>query len=423
MTTRSTATDAPAAPRGRAIVAGGSLGGLNAALWLRAAGWDVEVFEREVGELSSRGAGIVLQPATVRYFVEHGGLDVEALSVGSRYLRWLHRDGSVRYEEEPCPYRFTAWNTLYRHYIAAFGREHYHLGEPLVGFDQDADSVTVRFATGREERADLLVCADGIGSVSRGLLLPDVAPSYAGYVGWRGLVDEPDASPLLRRQFVEACTYFQMSDSQLLGYPVPGHEGGTGEGERLLNWLWYRNVDAETELSELFTDIDGVRRGASVPPGFVQGRHLDELRRRAAAELPAAFAELVTQTREPFIQLILDLRSPRMAFGRIALMGDAAFAARPHAGAGTAKAADDGWALGQALRGVDPTDVAAALQRFEQRQRPVGEELVERAARAGDASQFGGSWDPADLSLRMSLTPPDDGYPRGRVHGGRSVST
>lgn len=426
MATQRTSGDSPDPPRGRAIVAGGSLGGLNAALWLRDAGWDVDVFERESGELSSRGAGIVLQPATIRYFVEHGDLDLDALSVGSTYLRWLHQDGTVRYEEEPCPYRFTAWNTLYRHYIDAFGRERYHLGEPLTGFDQDVDGVTVRFATGRQERADLLVCSDGIGSVSRELLDPEATPRYAGYVGWRGLIEEPRASALLRRHFVDACTYYQMHDSQLLGYPVPGHDGGTGEGQRLLNWLWYRNVTSGADLDDLLTDREGNQRGASVPPGHVQDRHTAELKERAAATLPEAFAELVNETEEPFIQLILDLRSRRMAFGRVALMGDAAFAARPHAGAGTAKAADDGWALGAALREAGPTDVAEALLTFERRQLPIGNELVDRAARAGDASQFGGTWDPADLSLRMSLTPPGDDYPQGVVHvddrTGRSVA-
>ncbi|HEV7534733.1 MAG TPA: FAD-dependent monooxygenase, partial [Acidimicrobiia bacterium] len=61
---------------GRAVVVGGSLGGLNAALWLADAGWDVEILERSRSPLEGRGAGIVLHPATVRYLVEHGGADL-----------------------------------------------------------------------------------------------------------------------------------------------------------------------------------------------------------------------------------------------------------------------------------------------------------------------------------------------------------
>jgi 2-polyprenyl-6-methoxyphenol hydroxylase-like FAD-dependent oxidoreductase len=57
----------------------------------------------------------------------------------------------------------------------------------------------------------------------------------------------------------------------------------------------------------------------------------------------------VTATSEPFVQAVFDIEVPRMAFGRVCLLGDAAFALRPHIAAGTAKAAADGWALAQAL--------------------------------------------------------------------------
>jgi 2,6-dihydroxypyridine 3-monooxygenase len=61
--------------------------------------------------------------------------------------------------------------------------------------------------------------------------------------------------------------------------------------------------------------------------------------------LAPPLAEVVTHVAEPFIQAIYDIEVSRMAFGRICLIGDAAFAVRPHAAAGTAKAAADGWAL------------------------------------------------------------------------------
>ncbi len=81
-----------------------------------------------------------------------------------------------------------------------------------------------------------------------------------------------------------------------------------------------------------------------------------------------------------------------MAFGRIALLGDAAFTARPHAAAGTAKAAADGWALHDALVSCE-LDVTAALQRWEPGQLELGRNLVERSRRIGQQSQFEGSWD------------------------------
>ena len=71
----------------RAVVVGGSVGGLTAALVLRDQGWDVRVFERSASTLTSRGAGIVVQPATIRYFLENRVVKVERVSTSVRSLR------------------------------------------------------------------------------------------------------------------------------------------------------------------------------------------------------------------------------------------------------------------------------------------------------------------------------------------------
>ena len=84
---------------------------------------------------------------------------------------------------------------------------------------------------------------------------------------------------------------------------------------------------------------------------------------------------------QPFLQPIYDLEMPRMAFGRVAVLGDAAFVARPHVGAGVAKAAGDALALAQALE--DHADTEAALRQFESLRIPFGEKIIERARRLG----------------------------------------
>ena len=85
--------------KGRALVVGGSMSGLLAALLLRRAGWDVDVFERVESELAGRGAGIVAQPdliATLRRL----GIDATDLGVeitdtqDPRFVR--PADGRVR---------------------------------------------------------------------------------------------------------------------------------------------------------------------------------------------------------------------------------------------------------------------------------------------------------------------------------------
>jgi 2,6-dihydroxypyridine 3-monooxygenase len=94
-----------------------------------------------------------------------------------------------------------------------------------------------------------------------------------------------------------------------------------------------------------------------------------------------------------------------MAFGRACLLGDAAFAVRPHAAAGTAKAAADGWALAAALTAADG-DVPAALASWERSQLALGQALLARCREIGDSSQSGGTFRPGDQRLIFGLYGP-----------------
>jgi 2,6-dihydroxypyridine 3-monooxygenase len=84
-----------------------------------------------------------------------------------------------------------------------------------------------------------------------------------------------------------------------------------------------------------------------------------------------------------------------MAFGRVCLIGDAAFALRPHVAAGTAKAAEDGWRLGDAIAACDH-DVPAALRRWEPGQLALGRRALARTREAGERSQLYNTWQVGD---------------------------
>ena len=362
------------------------------------------MFERSGSELYGYGAGIVLHEATVRYFRERTTISLDDISVPSRFLRYLDRDGSVVHEE-PSPYRFTAWSTLYRNLETIVGEERYHRGEALVGFGQDAEGVDLRFASGRTERSDLLVCADGILSTARHLLLPEVVPSYAGYVAWRGTVDEARLSSETVAALRDAITYGVIERSHILAYPIPNSEGTLEPRARLVNFVWYRNVPDGPGLEELMTDRSGFPRPISLHPGEVQDRYVSELGDAADALLPPPLAEMVVRAERPFVQVVVDVEVPRMAFGRVCLIGDAAFAARPHAAAGTAKAAENAWKLAEAVAEADG-DVVAALERWEPEQLELGRRLVARAREMGERSQLLGTWAPGNRTLRFGLYGP-----------------
>jgi 2,6-dihydroxypyridine 3-monooxygenase len=390
--------------RTRVAVIGGSLGGLTTALVLRDAGCDVTVYERSQIELSGLGAGIVVQEATVRFLVERLGMQLEDISVSASRLQYLGPDGAVTFER-PSPYRFTAWNTVYRALVGALGDDAYRRGHALVGFGRDDTGVDLRFANGHTDRVDLLACADGVASTARKRLMPEIDARYSGYVGWRGTVTE---SLLSRQTFdvlSDAITYGLAPRSHIVAYQIPSVAGGMGEGERLVNFVWYRNVAEGAELDELMTDRDGLARPLSLHPGIVQDRHVDAIRATASDVLSPPLAEMVVRTPQPFVQTIVDVEVPRMVFGRVCLLGDAAFTARPHAAAGTAKAAENGWTLASALIAADG-DIDAALAVWEPTQLELGRNLVARARDVGNRSQVHQTWVPGDPDLRFGLYGP-----------------
>ena len=188
-------------------------------------------------------------------------------------------------------------------------------------------------------------------------------------------------------------------------YPIPAVDGSLVRGDRQLNYVWYRNVAEGPVLDEMVTDLRGFTASVSVHPGQVQQRYVDRMRADAAELLPPAAAELIERTAEPYIQVVLDIAVRNMAFGRVALIGDAAFAARPHAAAGTAKAASDAWALADAL--ASEPDVPRALAAWEPARLALGNDLLSRVAAMGARSQFTSSWDPADPALHFGLYGPD----------------
>jgi 2,6-dihydroxypyridine 3-monooxygenase len=387
----------------RAVVIGGSIGGLTAALLLRSLGFTVEVYERSAAPLSGRGSGIVLQPDTVRWFTERSTQPLSGLNTSTHYVQYLNRDRGVDHREERV-HHYTAWGTFYRALLADLGAEHYHLGENACGFSQTAQTVTVRFTGGRTATADLAVFADGIGSMARQQFDPHAALHYSGYVGWRGTHPARSLSSSTRAELRDAITFDVVANSHVTMYPIPGEEGTAAE-DRLMNYVWYRNVAEGPALTELLLDKRGTAGQISVPPGLVQDRYITDLKDAAAQQLSSPVAEVLIATEQPYLQVVSDVRSNRMAQGRVALIGDAACAARPHAAAGTAKAAADAWTLADTLDDAGG-DVAAALAKWEPAQLELSDSLMRRAIAMGNGFQFSNNVTPGDPSLRFGLYGP-----------------
>lgn len=384
-----------------ALIIGGSIGGLTAGLLLRDIGFDVDIFERTPVPLHGRGGGIVLQPDTMRWFTERSDRDASSLYTTTSTVQYLERDNGTVFSE-PREWQYTSWGTFYRALLEDFGEKHYHLDAQAVRWTPGSahEQAAVEFADGTIRRADLVVFADGIGSVGRALFDAEALSRYSGYVGWRGTVPVSDLSSETRALMGDAITYNVLDHSHITLYPIPGEEGVEPE-HQLMNYVWYRNVAEGEDLSDLLRGLNGYVGVLTVPPGLVRDEHVEEMRHVARTQLAPGPREVVLKTEQPYIQVVQDLRSARMALGRGVLIGDAACAARPHAAAGTAKAAADAWALRDALLATD--DVEAALAAWEPGQLELSDALLSRVVEMGERSQVHATWVPGDPELRFGL--------------------
>src|SRR3954451_7139638 len=177
----------------RAIIIGGSMSGLFAASFLRQIGWETDVYERSPVELVGRGAGITTHPELLEALEKSGAGTAELGVVVDKRIT-LDRHGQV-IGEKPLRQILTSWDRLQRLLRETVDSGRYHLRRTFERVEQDGSGVTVHFAGGGSERADLLIGGDGIRSSVRAEVAPAVQPIYSGYYIWRGAPNEADLEP------------------------------------------------------------------------------------------------------------------------------------------------------------------------------------------------------------------------------------
>ena len=370
--------------KGKVAIVGGSMSGLFAALLLRNSGWSVDIYESSPKELAGRGAGIITHEGLGVALAAAGVPVSDDLGVPVKGRRIYNQDGSVHGSID-FPQTNTSWDRLFDLLKSGLPAGRYHLGKRLASVETDADGADLFFETGECIRTDLVVGADGFRSAIRGSFLPDIHPVYAGYIAWRGLVEECDLSEAARQALFDSFTFCLPPGEQMLGYPVAGRGNDLREGHRRFNFVWYRPASEGAALDRMLTDDSGRRHEISIPPPLIAKDVLAEMRAASGAVLAPLCREAVSLTEAPFFQPIYDLAVPRMTFGRVALVGDAAFVARPHVGAGVTKAAEDALALADALD--RHADIGDALAAFNADRLPIGRRIIDQARRLGSYMQ------------------------------------
>jgi 2-polyprenyl-6-methoxyphenol hydroxylase-like FAD-dependent oxidoreductase len=346
----------------KAIVAGAGPGGLTAAIALRAAGWDVAVFER-AEQLEPVGAGLALYHNAVRALGTLGLADALAgagVPIDRAELRtWrgeILTEGDLGRltQQMGVPAICLHRADLQRVLLDAFGGEGVRCDFAATGFDQTSEGITVRFANGHEETGDLLVGADGLHSAIRTQLLGDQSPRYAGYTSWRGIAaTEPAGLP-------PRCGFESWGRGARVGmFRVAGGR---------VYWFAVANgLEGEHDAPDgRKGDVLGRFRGWHAPVEAV-----------IEATPEAAILRHDIYDRDPVA---------RWGEGRATLLGDAAHPMTPNLAQGAGQAIEDGVALAQCLR--DGADVPAALRRYEQQRQARTASLVIQSRRMGQVAQL-----------------------------------
>ncbi|NLS18852.1 2-polyprenyl-6-methoxyphenol hydroxylase [Rhizobium sp. P40RR-XXII] len=362
----------------RIRIVGGSLAGLFAGILLQRDGHDVKIYERSSSGLAGRGAGLVGQHDLFRILRAIGCEHVARVGVIAKERIYFNRDGGVA-ETLRTPQMQISWDFLYSTVASHMATESYLIGQPIIEVIEGPENARLLFADGRREDADLVIGADGLGSVVRPLLNRDASNQFAGYVAWRGLIPET-ALPQDAAILVDRFAFYVASGVHVLGYLVPGPNGETGPGERRYNWVWYRPV-ASGELQTLFTAADGRTFDYSLPRGALSEERLQMLRADAASMLPPPFVKAIEAEPLPSIQGIFDFEAANIVSAHTALIGDAAFVVRPHTAMGVSKAAGDTLALREALLASE--DLSEALDRYQKERLPVGKNIADYGRRLG----------------------------------------
>ena len=363
----------------RAVIVGGSIGGLFAGNMLAQQGWEVDILERAKDDLSSRGTGIARHLELEQLLKRLGIVADDTVGIDVSGRTAFDRNGKI-IAEYNLPQRLGAWNRVFEPLFEKFPREHYHNGSEFTGMETTDVVTKVQTANGQVFEADVVIGADGFSSTIREFVAPGVKPTYGGYVAWRGVSDEEDLTAEFLASTFSHYAFLFVPKSLLIGYPMAGSNGSVTIGKRRYNYLWYYPT-TEENLKELLTDNEGYFHENGIPPPLIQRNHINELKMNAQRLMPENFLEAVFKADTTMFQPIYDVNSDRIVFNNIALIGDAAFVARPHVGVGVLKAAQDAISLATSLS--ECHTISEALTRYENERFQAGKRAVTHGRNLG----------------------------------------
>ncbi len=378
-------------------ILGKSIESLTLGLLLRDLGCEVHIYERQKFTSTTLAKGFWADTIVTKYLREHTNITLESFSERVKHIRYLDDKGYIINEENQHQI-FGNRCTLQDHLHTLFGHTNYHTSHTINGFMHEKDKVIVSFSNGIKHSFNLLVCTEGPESFIRNVLMPEAKLSYAGYVGWHGLVNTSHLSENTLHKLEHSLVYQLLSNSQIVSHPTL-----INNNEKGINYTWYQNVVEGDPLNNLFTGVDGKQYKHEIPGNQIQKKHCLELSNIAEKKLSPEMTELINATKKSGLEAIYDLEVKQMAIENIVLLGNSAFHARPHAGMEISKAVTDAWELSAKLLEYNG-DLYLALEKWQEKQLLFGQRIVAKSARMGNRSQFENSWQPGDKNLTLGVS-------------------
>ncbi len=324
----------------KVIIVGGGIGGLCAAIALQQQGHEVLVYERAetIGEV---GAGLTLWSTALKVLRKLGiadsviaaGAKIEKSKLLTSTGEVLSTAGIEHLEErfgEPVIGIHRA--ALHEILIRSLKPNTLKLAMPCVRFEQGPNKLTTHFANGEADTADLLIGADGIHSVIRKQMLPNLRLRYSGCTAWRGVVETENEAAL-------GLTSESWGRGQRFGI--------VRVDRKRVYWFATKNQPAGEQVSgderkakllRLFKDWHTPVRDLLewTPPGAILQNDLHDI--------------------PPFAS---------WTQGHVTLLGDAAHPTTPNMGQGACMAIESAYVLSRCLK--EQTDIKAALRRYEEK--------------------------------------------------------
>jgi salicylate hydroxylase len=329
----------------RIAIIGGGIGGLTAALALRARGLDVAVYE-QAQVLREIGAGVSIYANAAR-LLRRVGLENQLQKIGSSISGIALRTSMgepITTPAGPATPAFAKGSQGFNVHRADFlnilfdalQKETVNLGHRCIELKEEGGRVRLSFANGASAEADVVIGADGIRSVVQRAIGLQSRPTSEGMMAYRGLIL---AERLAWASDLKDPALWLGSGRSFLLYPV-------ARG-RLINMVAFVPTDTDSEESWS-------------APG--------ELKALAAeyAGWDKPVQDTINALDETFRWGIYDRAPlPYWSKGRITLMGDAAHPMVPHIGQGAGQAIEDGFTLAVLLQGCSADHVAGRLKLYE----------------------------------------------------------